>query len=794
MAIDHIIGVIGSKPGIARDGTVYDRDNYIDGQWCRFYLNKPRKIGGYTLSSPGSTELVRNMYVVSKQNTIDVYLGRPFSLEVVNIQLNNAPGLAGPEFTRTPVGFVPNINNQWTFDLFTVLSGAIPLPLNAATAITTSAGSHVVTVTTLNPLNGQLQNNDYVTIQGIVGPVDTLTTDQLNITAPITLVPGNPFQFTYVTTGAAAVGVGAGGGANGTFTPSFSHVALGVDPLLTANASNVVIVTVPTTSGLINGQSITIYGAVGFNGVTADQFNITAPFTILGPTTFSYIIPVNAGGGPFAGGGAAVIYVVAGSATYIVAVAPPNATDINNNIESLIYWGDVRATTPLAQISTTFQKTSGGIVTVGPYLMKYGNDGVVVATLRPGGDWSDAIAFPVAGTKIVKGLVTRGGSNAPAALFWSLNSVIRCTFVGQPSTFNFDTIQANTTIMSANCVVTVDNEFYWIGLDRFYVYNGVVQKLDNVMSRDYFFDNLNWDVRSKVWGMYLPLDDEIWWFYPTLGSLECNAAIMYNKKGGFWFDSVIGRSAGVPPGFYQYPIMADSNRTLNQFAPHPTTTVNLANNPIQTNINSFMVTVTVPSTVGINTGDLVIFANILTVGGIPAADLNILAPVTIVDPTTLTYNATALAISTANGGGNTPATMTFTSNLTYAIWTHEVGTDQVAYGQNLAIDSYFETNLTAFFDSDVKNDRQMRIRRLEPDFVMTGNMTVTVNSRHFAQTTVQASTPYTFIPGQTTVLLSKIDMINMGRLISYRFESNTLGGNYQMCKVLLSYAPGDVYP
>jgi len=64
--------------------------------------------------------------------------------------------------------------------------------------------------------------------------------------------------------------------------------------------------------------------------------------------------------------------------------------------------------------------------------------------------------------------------------------------------------------MSANCVVTVDNEFYWIGLDRFYVYNGVVQKLDNVMSRDYFFDNLNWDVRSKVWGMYLPLDDEIW--------------------------------------------------------------------------------------------------------------------------------------------------------------------------------------------------------------------------------------------------------------------------------------------
>ena len=38
---------IASAPGIKRDGTVLEGQNYIDGQWCRFQRGRPRKIGGY---------------------------------------------------------------------------------------------------------------------------------------------------------------------------------------------------------------------------------------------------------------------------------------------------------------------------------------------------------------------------------------------------------------------------------------------------------------------------------------------------------------------------------------------------------------------------------------------------------------------------------------------------------------------------------------------------------------------------------------------------------------------------
>ena len=38
---------IMSKPGIKRDGTKFEGDQYVDGQWVRFQRGLPRKIGGY---------------------------------------------------------------------------------------------------------------------------------------------------------------------------------------------------------------------------------------------------------------------------------------------------------------------------------------------------------------------------------------------------------------------------------------------------------------------------------------------------------------------------------------------------------------------------------------------------------------------------------------------------------------------------------------------------------------------------------------------------------------------------
>ena len=36
------------KPGIKRDGTVFETAEYTDGTWCRFQRGVPKKMGGYS--------------------------------------------------------------------------------------------------------------------------------------------------------------------------------------------------------------------------------------------------------------------------------------------------------------------------------------------------------------------------------------------------------------------------------------------------------------------------------------------------------------------------------------------------------------------------------------------------------------------------------------------------------------------------------------------------------------------------------------------------------------------------
>ncbi len=56
---------IRSEPGIKRDGTQFEGDNYIDGQWCRFQRGLPRKIGGYRAITTQLPEIVRGIPVPS---------------------------------------------------------------------------------------------------------------------------------------------------------------------------------------------------------------------------------------------------------------------------------------------------------------------------------------------------------------------------------------------------------------------------------------------------------------------------------------------------------------------------------------------------------------------------------------------------------------------------------------------------------------------------------------------------------------------------------------------------------
>ena len=58
---------LDTKPGIQRDGTVFDKDFYNDGRWVRFQRGRPRKVGGYRQITAGLSGPSRGVYVNPQQ-------------------------------------------------------------------------------------------------------------------------------------------------------------------------------------------------------------------------------------------------------------------------------------------------------------------------------------------------------------------------------------------------------------------------------------------------------------------------------------------------------------------------------------------------------------------------------------------------------------------------------------------------------------------------------------------------------------------------------------------------------
>jgi hypothetical protein len=130
----------------------------------------------------------------------------------------------------------------------------------------------------------------------------------------------------------------------------------------------------------------------------------------------------------------------------------------------------------------------------------------------------------------------------------------------------------------------------------------------------------------------------------------------------------------------------------------------------------------------------------------------------------------------------------------YAIWQHESGVDQNIDGELTAIRSYFQTGDTSFIALGptgqwAGDDREVSLYRVELDFIQDGNITLTVRGKPYARSEERISQNYIFAP-----LDEKIDLREQQRIMSFRFESNEVGGFYEMGQTLLYLRTGDGRP
>lgn len=250
-----------------------------------------------------------------------------------------------------------------------------------------------------------------------------------------------------------------------------------------------------------------------------------------------------------------VFYDSAGGNNYLIAHGPPNLNDISNEVETEIYYGVVTDTAVL--VDTAVASESGGIAAVPPFLFKFGNNGHVAISAP-----NNPTSFPdeqwVTSSKLIRGMPMRGGGNGPAAIFWSLDAVIRGTFVSTTTGWAFDTLSSDISVMSSQSIIEYDGNFYWPGVDRFLMFNGIVQEVENETNLDWLLTNLNISQRQKVFAFKVPRYGEIWWCFPYGSATECTHAVVYNIRKKIWYDTILpegGRSCGVYAKVYNKPLM-----------------------------------------------------------------------------------------------------------------------------------------------------------------------------------------------------------------------------------------------
>ena len=131
----------------------------------------------------------------------------------------------------------------------------------------------------------------------------------------------------------------------------------------------------------------------------------------------------------------------------------------------------------------------------------------------------------------------------------TLNSL---QFLGTADVFGVQELSDNISLAGPRAVVTVSNNAFWMGTDKFYVYSGRVDTLPCTL-RNHVFQNLNYNQLEQVVSGTNEQWNEVWWFYPTATSDYNDAYVIYNHADRLWYYGSLVRTAWNDSPLRQYP-------------------------------------------------------------------------------------------------------------------------------------------------------------------------------------------------------------------------------------------------
>ena len=585
-----MIKALKFRPGINREVTSYSNEGgYFDGDKIRFRMGFPEKIGGWEKYSP-------NQYLGSAR------------------RLHNWIGLDSSNFLGIGTHLKYYIEEGTTFNDITPIRQT-----TSAGDVTFSASNGSTTITVTDTSHGAVEN-DFVTFSGAASLGGVITATVLNAEYQIvSILDANTYT---ITSSVAANSSDTGNG--GSSVVGTYQVNVGLDQVIggtgfgagtwggvTNGALQTTIneggtfsnsdttLTVTSGTGISNNDFILIDSeilqvtnvATNDLTVTRGQSGTDADTHANGATVFLIVGNADSDNDYVGWGDAATVSVT----TQIRLWSHDNfGEDLIINIRDggLFYWdkslGLASRGVELSATSTFSGEKSVPTVAkqvlvsdIDRHVIAFGCDGVGGSSSATQGDGvQDPLLirfssqenpvdwFPTA-TNTAGDLRLGAGSTFVQAvetkreiLVYTDKSLHSMRFIGPPFTFGISQLASNITIMSSASAIATEDVVYWMGIDNFYVHAGQTAQLPCTV-KDKIFLDFNLAQRDKVVAGINSEFGEVWWFYPSADSSECDKYVIWNYNEKVWYYGSLTRTAWLDRGIRNFPIAAGSGYIFN---------------------------------------------------------------------------------------------------------------------------------------------------------------------------------------------------------------------------------------
>jgi hypothetical protein len=146
-------------------------------------------------------------------------------------------------------------------------------------------------------------------------------------------------------------------------------------------------------------------------------------------------------------------------------------------------------------------------------------------------------------------------------LVWTDAALYSMQYQGPPFVWSTQILADNVTLLGPNAVCSFNNITYWMGPDRFYVYNGRVEPLPCTLLR-FVFADINVEQGFQAHAGHNEAFNEVWWFYCSADSTVIDRYVIYNYLENVWSYGELARTVWLDSRLREKPVAATDGNKL----------------------------------------------------------------------------------------------------------------------------------------------------------------------------------------------------------------------------------------